>query len=136
MRTPNEARLVAGEGIVGDRYYMGAGKFSPTPQQPDHEITLIESEQVERFNAESGANLEPSELRRNLVTSGVRLNELVDREFRVGDARLMGIRLCEPCSHLSGLTHPGVLRGLVHRCGLRARIVRGAVIRVGDEVSS
>src|SRR2546425_745966 len=74
----------------------------------------------------------PGEARRNVVTRGAPLNHLVGREFLVGGVRLRGIRLCEPCSHLEGLTRRGVLAGLIHRGGLRAQILVGGGIRVGD----
>ena len=76
----------------------------------------------------------PGDARRNVVTRGVALNHLVGREFRVGGVRLRGVRLCEPCSHLEGLTRPGVLDGLVHRGGLRAQILTEGEIRVGDPI--
>jgi MOSC domain-containing protein YiiM len=68
------------------------------------------------------------------VTRRAPLNHLVGREFSVGPVRLQGVRLCEPCEHLESLTAPGVLRGLLHRGGLRARILTGGVIREGDEI--
>src|SRR5207245_10995150 len=70
--------------------------------------------------------------RRNIATSGVPLNHLVDREFWVGPVRMVGTRLCEPCKHLEDLTQKGVMAGLIHRGGLRARILSEGVIRVGD----
>ena len=72
----------------------------------------------------------------NLVTSGVDLNALVGREFRVGSVRLRGLRLCEPCSYLAKISFPATLRGLVHQGGLRAKIVSEGVIRIGDAVSA
>ena len=78
--------------------------------------------------------LAPGEARRNVVTRGIDLNALVGRRFRVGDAECVGRRLCEPCAHLQRLTHPGILRDLVHRGGLRADILEGGAIRVGDTV--
>src|SRR5438093_10901328 len=76
----------------------------------------------------------PGDARRNVVTRGVALNHLVGEEFLVGGVRLRGIRLCEPCSHLEGLTRRGVLAGLIHRGGLRAQILIGGEIRVGDPI--
>ncbi len=72
--------------------------------------------------------------RRNIVTRAVPLNHLVGQEFQVGDAILRGTRLCEPCSHMEKLTRKGVMRGLIHRGGLRAEIVSGGTIRAGDTV--
>jgi MOSC domain-containing protein YiiM len=62
------------------------------------------------------------------------LNDLVGRRFAVGPLECVGVDLCEPCAHLEGLTRPGVIRGLVHRGGLRADIVRGGTLRPGDPV--
>jgi MOSC domain-containing protein YiiM len=75
-----------------------------------------------------------AETRRNIATTGVPLNHLVDREFSVGEVRLRGTRLCEPCKYLEGLTRPGVMGGLVHRGGVRAQILNEGVIRVGDVI--
>ncbi len=88
---------------------------------------------VEAFNARGGVRLEPHDLRRNLVTAGVSLNTLVGKTFQLGDVTLKGTRLCEPCNHLATLVHPEVL-GMVHQAGLRAGIVSGGLIRVGDVV--
>lgn len=130
------ARAVAGRGLEGDRYFAGAGTFSPQPQKPDFEVTLIESEKVEAFAAESGLPFSAADARRNLVTSGVDLNALVGREFAIGDVRFRGIRLCEPCSYLAKVTYPETLRGLVHKGGLRAQILCDGMIRVGDGLTA
>ena len=132
MRSLPEATLVAGRGIVGDRYYSGTGKFSPAVQDPDHELTLVEIEQLTRFNSTHGLSLRPEDLRRNLVTRGIDLTGLVGAEFRVGGVVLRGIRLCEPCDYLAGLTDRAVMTGLLHRAGIRAGIVKGGVVAVGD----
>lgn len=135
MDSAEEVRARAGGGLEGDTYFQGPG-HRPGKVGPDREVTLIESEALEGLLRERGIALDASESRRNLVTRGVALNPLVDREFRVGEVRLRGIRLCEPCKHLEGLTEPGVLEGLVHRGGLRARVLVGGTIRVGDPVSA
>lgn len=129
-----EATLEAGKGLVGDRYYFGVGTFSKTPAAPDSEVTLIEGEEIQRFNEIQGSSKAAGEFRRNIVTSGIRLNSLVGRQFSVGSAVLEGIRLCEPCGYLAGFVSPAVVESMVHRAGLRARIVSGAVIRPGDRI--
>ena len=128
-------RAVAGKGLEGDRYAAGVGKFS-RKAGPGREITLIEAEAIESLAREYKVKMDQAESRRNLVTEGLPLNHLVGREFRVGDVTLRGMRLCEPCGHLETLTRPGVRRGLVHRGGLRADIVEGGVIRVGDAATT
>jgi len=78
--------------------------------------------------------LQPGDARRNIVTRGVPLNHLVGKEFTLGGVTLRGVRLCEPCTHLEGLTEKGVLTGLIHRGGLRAQIIKDGTIRVGDAI--
>lgn len=130
-----EVRAVPGKGLEGDRYFLETGTYSNKPG-PDREVTLVESEAQEALKRDYGIALEPGSTRRNIVTQGVALNHLVGREFRVGEARLRGIRLCEPCTHLEELTQKGVRPGLVHRGGLRAQILAGGLIRAGDPVES
>jgi MOSC domain-containing protein YiiM len=122
-----------GKGLEGDRYFHGRGTWSPTPGTGRH-ITLIESEALEALKRESGMDLAPGASRRNLVTRGVPLNHLVNRNFRVGQVVLRGMRLCEPCKHLEELSQPGVNSALLHRGGLRAEVIQEGIIRVGDSV--
>jgi len=126
-------RAVAGYGLEGDRYFTKMGTFSPK-DVPDRQVTLIESEALEGLARDYSIELAAGDARRNIVTSGVALNHLVGHEFRVGEAVLLGTRLCEPCDHLESLTKPGVRAGLIHRGGLRAQIIEGGAIAVGDEL--
>jgi MOSC domain-containing protein YiiM len=98
------------------------------------DITLIEIESILALDVEAGIKLDPRDARRNIVTQGVPLNHLVDKEFFVGAVKLRGIRLCEPCEYLASLTEPGVLPGLVHRGGLRAEILTQGIIKIGDDI--
>ena len=119
-------RAVAGKGLEGNRYF-DKGK-------PGRELTLIEAEALEALWAEHGIELDGASSRRNVLTRGVRLNDLVGARFRVGELECRGLELCEPCLHLQSLTQPGVLRGLVHRGGLNAEILVGGELRPGDSV--
>jgi len=135
MQPVREARVEAGRGIAGDRYYAGTGTFSAKLEgRPDREITLVESEQIDDFNISTGLALDYGMLRRNVVTRGIGLNALVGVRFRVGAATLEGIRLCEPCGHLAALVAREVLPVLLQRAGLRARIVEGGTLRPGDAI--
>lgn len=135
MLAQETAELRAGKGLVGDRYCEASGTFSEQlAGQPDAELTLIEQEQISAFNTRSGHRYSGADFRRNIVTSGIDLNALVGREFRIGAARLRGIRLCEPCAHLAAQLGPAVVQQMVHRCGLRAQILDGATILVADPV--
>jgi MOSC domain-containing protein YiiM len=129
-----EIQAIAAKGLEGDRYFRKTGTYSKTPGS-GRELTLIEMEAVEALKREYQIDIDAAQTRRNIVTLGVALNHLIDREFAVGEVVLRGTRLCDPCSHLEKLTVKGVLRGLIHRGGLRANIVRGGVIRVGDTIS-
>lgn len=132
----DSARLEAGRGLVGDRYYRGTGTFSrKLAGEARQEVTLIESEEIDRFNREHGLALGYGEIRRNLVTSGIRLNALVGKRFGVGETVLEGIELCEPCAHLSRTVAGEVLPGLVHRAGLRARVISDGTVRPGDAIA-
>ena len=133
MQSVARVNARAGQGLEGDRYYSGAGTFSAQPGT-GREVTLIELEAIEALERDYQIAVDAGLARRNLVMRGVALNHLVDREFKVGEVRLRGTRLCEPCSHLEKLTRKGTLRGLVHRGGLRAEIIAGGVIRAGDNV--
>ncbi len=134
MESVPEVRALPGRGLEGDRYFHRVGTYSSTPGS-GREITLIEAETVEALAREAQIALAPGASRRNITARGVPLNHLVGVRFRVGEVLLEGIRLCEPCKHLEGLTQPGVLAGLVHRGGLRTVIVEGGTIRVGDAIT-
>lgn len=135
METLAEARAVPGRGLEGDRYFLGTGFYSNRPGVGGREITLIETETLEVLSKMLDLRLSAAESRRNIATAGAPLNHLVDREFWVGEVRLLGTRLCEPCMHLEQLTRlQGVMSGLVHRGGLRARILNEGVIRTGDAI--
>lgn len=129
-----QVEAVAGRGLEGDRYSTSTGHWSGRPGV-SREVTLIEIEAIEALAQEKSLQLAPGDARRNLVTRGVPLNHLVGREFQVGVVRLHGTRLCEPCQYLEELTAQGVLTGLLHRGGLRADIVHGGTIRVGDVIT-
>jgi MOSC domain-containing protein YiiM len=128
------AQAIAGRGLDGDRYCTGDGTFSATPGT-GRNLTLVEAEALEALAAETGIRLAPEDTRRNVVTRGIALNGLVGQRFRVGEVECHGQRLCEPCEHLESLTEEGVLRGLVHRGGLRADILTDGEIAAGDLVT-
>lgn len=120
---------LAGAGLTGDRYAMGAGTWSDWPGT-GRAVTLIAAEVLDSLPA--SCRLGAAEARRNLLTRGVDLNALVGREFRIGGARLRGQRLCDPCRHLEVLTRPDVAAQLTGRGGLRADVLVGGLIRRGD----
>src|SRR5690242_1095276 len=84
MESRETIRAVPGRGLEGDRYFNGIGTFSPTPNKPDYEVTLIQKEHIEGFQAASALPFNSKDARRNLVSEGVDLNSLVGRDFQVG----------------------------------------------------
>ena len=131
----DRVQAVAGVGLEGDRYAARAGNWSPVAGV-DRDITLIEAEVIEDLATTDGIALAPGTTRRNVTTRGIRLNELVGRRFRIGSVVCEATRLCEPCQYLTDLLGKPVLRPLVHRGGLRARILEGGEIAVGVEIAA
>lgn len=122
------ARALPGRGLDGDRHVTGGGTFPSG--LPGSALTLIEAEVCESFEPPLG----PDDHRRNVVTRGVALNDLVGHEFTLGTVRCKGMRLCEPCTVVQRYAGRPVLRALVHRGGLRADILADGEIAVGDEI--
>jgi MOSC domain-containing protein YiiM len=131
-RAVDQVQAIPGVGLEGDRYALQQGTFFKP--EPAFELTLIEAEAIQALKRDYGVELAPGEARRNLVTRDVPLNHLVGQEFHIGEVRIRGIRLCEPCSHLQTLVGRPVINGLRHRGGLRAQILSHGTIRVGDTV--
>ena len=121
------AVALPGRGLAGDRYAEGDGTFSGPGR--GYELTLVEA------NALNEVQLSWEDARRNIVTTGIRLNALVGKRFHAGPVECVGRRLAEPCAHLEKLARPGLLRPLVHRGGLRADILSGGTISIGDEIA-
>src|SRR3982074_2640295 len=121
-----------GAGLEGDRYAQQTGTFSKP--EPDYELTLIEVEAIEALRRDYQVELLAGDARRNIVTRDVPLNHLVGREFAIGEVRIRGIRLCEPCDHLQRVTGKQLIKGLRHRGGLRAQILTQGTIHVGDSI--
>src|SRR5262245_56734656 len=128
MRSVEEALVLRGIGPVGDRYAAGEGHWRDAKASRD--VTLVESEVLEQ----AGLALEPGETRRTVTTRGIELNALVGRTFWIGDLLCLGTGLCEPCRHLEEVTGKPLEQPLVHRGGLRAKVLNTAAIRVGDPV--
>jgi MOSC domain-containing protein YiiM len=124
-------RALEGEGLEGDRYALAANR-----RGAGYQVTLIEAEHIEAFTRATHLAMTPEMPRRNIVTRGVRLNDLCGRRFAVGGAVLEGLELCEPCKVFARRTHREALPFFAGKGGLRARIVAGGPIRVGDALAA
>ena len=111
MQQVTTARAIPGRGSEGDRYANQVGTFTPRGGGGSgYDLTLIEAEVLDELTLPDGHRLGYAEARRNIVTSGIDLNTLVGKRFRIGEVECVGRRLCEPCAHLERLTHKGALR--------------------------
>ena len=126
-------RAFAARGLEGDRFLRESWNAI---SRPDKAVTLIEAEVLELAAQELGMASIGVKTRRNLVTRGVPLIELLHREFVIGAVRMRGIRLFEPCGHLVKVSKlPGIFKALNHRSGLKAAILTDGEIRVGDSLT-
>ena len=122
-------RAYAGRGLEGNRYFWEDGDAPP-----GRGVTLIAAEAMDAVALEGNISTEPAATRRNVLTRGIDVNELVGKRFRIGDVECEGVELCEPCGHLESMTQPGVIKALVHRGGLNADILSDGEINLGDPV--
>jgi MOSC domain-containing protein YiiM len=131
-------KALSGVGLAGDRnathHDPSAGASAGARSADSCDVTLIEAEAVENLAAVD-ITLEPGESRRNLTTRGVRLNDLVGKEFWIGEVLARGVELCEPCTHLVALTGKPLIKPLAHRGGLRADLLTSGRIKVGDPIA-
>jgi len=136
MEAVDSVEAVAGRGLRGDRYFREQGLYDRREELPEGtDVSLIEREALAAAARDEGTTIDPQATRRNVLTAGVPLNHLVDREFTVGDATLVGVRLCEPCSYMESLADtPGAEDALVHRGGLNANVVESGRIAVDDVI--
>ncbi|MFT4040807.1 MAG: MOSC domain-containing protein [Thermomicrobiales bacterium] len=135
MQSLDRAEAIAGQGLSGDRYQTGSGFYSQTPTTPGaRELTLIAEEALNAVAVETGIEIPLHEHRRNITTRGIDVDALLGQQFRIGGALCEGVRACPPCNHLDELTGKPLLKPLAQRGGLRARIVTGGEIRVGDRI--
>src|SRR5947199_7035671 len=136
MENVQSIEVVEGEGLRGDRYGAGVGAAQfKGRRKPENEVTLIASEAVEAANDEFNYTIEHLDTRRNLLTQGVPVNDLVGKTFRIGErVVLKGLELCEPCGYLEKRTFTGIKAALKHRGGLRCCILEGGTITVDHEI--
>ncbi len=122
----NSIELVANKGIVGDRYFKD---FS----DPLSQLTLIESENIDYYNNKYNSNIDYLDFRRNIITKGIKLNDLVNKKILIGNVEIEVIDLCRPCRFLQDkLEKKNIIKEFLRRGGLRCRILRSGSVRVGD----
>jgi MOSC domain-containing protein YiiM len=120
--------VVANKGIVGDRHFK---QFN----DPYNQLSLIESENIDFYNLKYNLDIPYIYFRRNIVTKGIKLNDLVGKKFVVGNVKLEGVDLCRPCRHLTEvLNQDNILKEFLRTGGLRCQILSSSNIKLGDKI--
>ena len=136
MQQVEQFSALAGRGIEGDRYLLGTGTYSKKPE-PGRQITLIKSEVLESLKDKFNITVKPEESRRNVLTEGIEINDLIGTEFFVGTVRLRAHRLTEPCKYLENLLEqPGLYKELWGNGGISCEILTDGVINEGDIIAA
>ena len=124
----NSIDVLANQGVVGDRHFK---EFN----NPYNQLSLIESENIDYYNIKFGSNIPYLDFRRNVVTKGIQLNDLVGKKILVGNVELEGIDLCRPCRHLTEvLGQDNIIKEFLRRGGLRCQILSSSSIKIGDQI--
>ena len=120
--------LLAGKGIVGDRYFH---EYNDVRNQ----LTLIESENINYYNKRFNLNIPYLNFRRNIVTKGIELNDLVGKELLINQTKVKGVDLCRPCKSLQqNLGQDNIIKEFLRKGGLRCEILVSGNIKIGDEI--
>ena len=128
IREVNSIEVLANQGIIGDRHFK---EFN----DPYNQLSLIESENIDYYNIKYGLNIPYIDFRRNIITKGIKLNDLVGKKFLVGEVELEGIDLCRPCRHLCELLdQDNIIKEFLRRGGLRCQILSSSSIEVGNKI--
>ena len=128
IKEVNSIEVVANKGVINDRHFK---EFN----DPYCQVSLIESENIDYYNLKYGLNIEYLDFRRNIVTKGIQLNDLIGKQFLVGDTKLEGVDLCRPCRHLAKiLNQDNIIKEFLRKGGLRCQILSSSTINLGDEI--
>ena len=128
IKEVNSIKVSANQGIIGDRHFK---EFN----DPYNQLSLVESENIDYYNIKYGLDISYIDFRRNIITKGIRLNDLVGKKFKIGKVELEGIDLCRPCRHLSEvLNQDNIIKEFLRRGGLRCQILTSSSIEVGDKI--
>ena len=129
IKEVNSIEVLANKGIVGDRHFHDFN-------DPYNQLSLIESENIDEYNIKFGLNIPYIDFRRNIVTKGIQLNDLIGKKLKVGNVELEGIELCRPCRHLTEmLNQKNVLKEFMRKGGLRCQILSSSEITIGDKIN-
>ena len=128
IKEVSSIKVLANQGIVGDRHFK---EFN----DPFSQLSLIESENIDYYNIKYGLDIPYIDFRRNIITKGIQLNDLVGKKFQIGKVELEGVDLCRPCRHLCEvLNQDNIIKEFLRRGGLRCQILSSSTIEVGHKI--
>ena len=129
IKSVNKIKVVEGKGITGDRHYQDYN-------DPYNQLTIIEKEDIDHYNIKFNLNIPYLDFRRNIVTEGIRLNNLVGKKIKINDIDLEVIDLCRPCRHLQeNLSQENIIKEFLRSGGIRCQILKTGIIKVGDKIN-
>ena len=130
IKEVKQISLIAGKGIFGDLHFH---EYNDARKQ----LTLIESENIDYYNKNFNLNIPYLSFRRNIITKGIQLNELVGKKLSIGKVKLKGIELCRPCKNLQEmLRENNIIKEFLKKGGLRCEILNNGIINVGDLIKA
>ena len=128
IKEVNSIEVLANKGVIGDRHF---DDFN----DPYCQLSLIESENIDYYNFKYGLNIPYIDFRRNIITKGIKLNDLVGKKLKIGSVEVEGMDLCRPCRHLNeSLNQDNVLKEFLRKGGLRCQILTSSSINTGDKI--
>ena len=129
IKEVNSIEVLANKGIVGDRHFNDIN-------DPYNQLSLIESENIDEYNIKSGLDIPYINFRRNIITKGIQLNNLIGKKIQIGNVELEGVELCRPCRHLTEmLNQKNILKEFMRKGGLRCQILSSSKISIGDKIN-
>ena len=128
IKEVDSIEVLANKGVIGDRHFKDNN-------DPYCQLTLIESEKIDFYNLKYGLNISYIDFRRNIITKGIKLNDLVGKKLKIGSVEVEGMDLCRPCRHLNeSLNQDNVLKEFLRKGGLRCQILTSSSINTGDKI--
>ena len=129
IKEVNSIEVLENKGIVGDRHFQDFN-------DPYNQLSLIESENIDEYNIKSGLDIPYINFRRNIITKGIQLNNLIGKKIQIGNVELEGVELCRPCRHLTEmLNQKNILKEFMRKGGLRCQILSSSKISIGDKIN-
>ena len=124
----SEIEVLSGKGILGDRHFRDYNGHKG-------QITLIEKENIDYYNNKYKTKIPYIDFRRNIVTEGIELNSLIEKEIEIGAIKILPYQLCTPCLHLEQMLNTkNILKEFSRKGGLRCEVLVSGKVKIGDKI--